>query len=227
MSLQRPIGVLLIDLQRAFVDGIWRANLPDEEVEPIKKSFENCTSLLGSGLGKIPILMTRCPFPGKDFDLYGSLATVVDQNQPYVIKPSTSVMHAHGFSHWVETELLQKGINTLVIGGCTITSCVRVSSVRTQKTFASRGLQVVVDLNLCGARKRTYVQRCPSCMELYMEFGDVDSSRNPRCMCGNVGVKMVSPVEKAIQCMRDENVEVVDSFRWEPYLINLTGSEKW
>ena len=153
MSLQRSIGLLLIDLQRAFVDGVWRANLPDEEIEPIKKSFENCANLLGqSGLRKIPILMTRCPFEGEDFELHESLVSVVDKNQPYVIKPSTSVMHARGFRQWVETELLQQGISTLVIGGCTTTSCVRVSSVKTQKTFGDRGLQVVVDLSLCGAR---------------------------------------------------------------------------
>ena len=41
----RPIGLLLIDLQRAFVDGIWRMGLPDEEVEPIKKSFETCATV--------------------------------------------------------------------------------------------------------------------------------------------------------------------------------------
>lgn len=218
MSVQRPIALLLIDLQRAFVDGIWRASLPDEEVQPIKKSFENCASLLGSDLGKIPILMTRCPFQGNDFELCDSVASVVDKDQPYVIKPSTSVMHAHGFRQWVEAELLQKEINTLVIGGCTTTSCVRVSSTRTQKTFAGRGLQVVVDLNLCGARKSNYVRRCPSCMDLYMAIGDTHSSKNPRCACGNDGVEMISPVEKAIQCMRDENVEVVDSFEWNPYL---------
>lgn len=218
MSLQRPIGLLLIDLQRAFVDGIWRAHLPDDEVEPIKKSFENCASLLGSGLRNVPVLMTRCPFEGRDFELHDSLTSVVDQNQSFVIKPSMSVIHAHGFGQWVETALLGKGINTLVIGGCTTTSCVRVSSIKTQKAFASRGLQVVVDLNLCGARKRNFVQRCPSCLELYMRFGDVNSSSNPRCTCGSVVDEMISPVEKAVQCMRTENVEVVDVFDWKPYI---------
>ena len=220
MSLQRPIGLLLIDLQRAFVDGIWRTCLPDEEVEPIKKSFENCARLLGAGVrNTIPILMTRCPFEGNDFELHDSLTTVVHKNQRYVIKPSTSVMHACGFKEWVEEELLKKGINTLLIGGCTTTSCVRVSSMRTQKAFARKGLQVIVDLNLCGARKCNYVQRCPSCLELYLRFGDIDSSCNPRCTCGDVGVEMVSPVQKAVQCMRDENVQVLETFDWKPYIL--------
>ena len=212
--MERPIGLLLIDLQRAFVDGIWRAYLPDEEVEPIKKTFENCASLLGSGLRHVPLLMTRCPF-----ELYDSLTSVVDKYQRYVIKPGNSVMHAVGFRNWVENNLLKQGINTLVIGGCTTTSCVRVSSVQTQKAFVSKGLQVVVDLNLCGARKRNYVQRCPSCLELYMRFCDIDPSRNPRCSCGGVGVEMVSPVDKAVQCMQDNNVDVVQTFDWKPYLL--------
>lgn len=217
--MERPIGLLLIDLQRAFVDGIWRAYLPDEEVEPIKKTFENCASLLGSGLRHVPLLMTRCPFEGSDFELYDSLTSVVDKYQRYVIKPGNSVMHAVGFRNWIENNLLKQGINTLVIGGCTTTSCVRVSSVQTQKAFASKGLQVVVDLNLCGARKRNYVQRCPSCLELYMRFCDIDRSRNPRCSCGGVGVEMVSPVDKAVQCMQDNNVDVVQTFDWKPYLL--------
>lgn len=137
-SIPRPIGLLLIDLQRAFVDGVWRAFLPDEEVEPIKMSFHNCAKLLGSRLKNVSTLMTRCPFEGNDFELDESLTPVVDENHRYVIKPSTSVMHAHGFREWVEEELLKRGINTLVIGGCTTTSCVRVSSIRTQKAFARK-----------------------------------------------------------------------------------------
>ena len=53
-SVPRPAGLLLIDLQRAFVDGIWRGYVPDEEVEPIKKSFQNRAKLLRSGLNNVP-----------------------------------------------------------------------------------------------------------------------------------------------------------------------------
>lgn len=218
-SLPRPVGLLLIDLQRAFVDGIWRAYLPDEEVEPIKSSFQNCAKLLRSGLNNVPTLMTRCPFGGSDFELHDSVASVVDKNQRYVIKPNTSAMDAKGFREWVEQELLKQGTNTLVMGGCTTTSCVRVSAMRTQTAFASKGLQVIVDLNLCGARKRNYVPRCPSCLQLYMDFGDVEPSRNPHCACGGADVEMISPVEKAVQCMRDKGVEVMETFDWKPYTL--------
>ena len=92
-SVPRPVGLLLIDLQRAFVDGIWRAYLPDEEVEPIKKSFQNCAKLLRSGLNNVPTLMTRCPFGDSDFELHDSVASVVDKNQRYVIK-AQHICHA-------------------------------------------------------------------------------------------------------------------------------------
>lgn len=219
--IRRKIGLLLIDLQSAFVDGAWRAYLPDEEVEPIKKSFENCAKLLRSGLNNVPLLMTRCPFPGGDFELDDSLNSVVDKNQRYVIKPSTSVMDARGFREWVEEELLKQGINTLVMGGCTTTSCVRVSSVRTQKAFSHKGLQVVVDLGLCGARKTNSIQRCPSCLKVYMECGDFEPSRNRHCTCSGIDVRMASSVDKAVQCMQEEGVEVLESFDWKPYMHQL------
>lgn len=223
--MRRKIGLLLIDLQKAFVDGAWRAYLPDEEVEPIKKSFENCAKLLRSGLKNVPLLMTLCPFPGSDFELDDSLTSVVGKNQRYVIKPSTSVMNARGFREWLEEELLKQGINTLVVGGCTTTSCVRVSSIRTQKAFGHKGLQVVVDLGLCGARKKNGIQRCPSCMQQYMECGDYEPSCNPHCTCAGVDVVMTSPIDKAVQCMQDEGVEVLENFDWTPYMLQSSVTE--
>ena len=87
-SVPRPVGLLLIDLQRAFVDGIWRAYLPDEEVEPIKKSFQNCATLLRTGLNNVPTLMTRCPFGGSDFELHDSVASVVDKIRDTLSNPA-------------------------------------------------------------------------------------------------------------------------------------------
>jgi len=51
-----------------------------------------------------------------------------------------------------------------------------------------------------------------------MRFGDIDSSRNPRCTCSHAGDKYIFPVEKAVQYMRDANVEVVETFDWRPHL---------
>jgi hypothetical protein len=43
------------------------------------------------------------------------------------------------------------------MGGCTLNSCVRVSSIETRHLAAPRGLGVIVDLGLCGARRGNYI----------------------------------------------------------------------
>ena len=65
------------------------------------------------------------------------------------------------------------GINVLVIGGCTTTSCVRVSSTEIASQLKGEGLagiRVVVDLNLCGARSENYektADRDPVLVRIY------------------------------------------------------------
>ena len=43
-----------------------------------------------------------------------------------------------------------------MIAGCTLNSCVRVSAVETQRLFGPRGLRVLGDLGLSGARVGNY-----------------------------------------------------------------------
>jgi hypothetical protein len=64
-------------------------------------------------------------------------------------------------------DLLARGKTRLILGGCTLNSCVRVSAVETRRLFADRGLRVVVDLGLCGSRLGNYA---PSA-----EFGGLSS----------------------------------------------------
>lgn len=52
-----------------------------------------------------------------------------------------------------------------------------------------------------------------------MDFGDVKPSHNPCCTCGGADVEMISPVDKAVQCMRDKGVEVMETFDWKPYSV--------
>ena len=52
--------------------------------------------------------------------------------------------------------LIKGGIKILVMGGCTLNSCVRVSARETGLRFRDGGLSVVVDLSLCGARTSNY-----------------------------------------------------------------------
>ena len=74
------------------------------------------------------------------------------------------VQYLGGFQAWnsdpaiLSGVRLRQGIGVLVIGGCTTTSCVRVSSTRIAGQLEEQGLsmKVVVDLNLCGARKENF-----------------------------------------------------------------------
>ena len=73
----------------------------------------------------------------------------------------------------------------LVIGGCTITSCIRVSSTSIAYKFSSYGLDVVVDLSLCGARSDNYEKNADQNQTLVKIYGK-DKCKNK------------SPVELAI-----------------------------
>ena len=78
-------------------------------------------------------------------------------------------------------------LSTLVLAGCTLSSCVRVSALEVQRLMGGiGGLQVVVDRALCGARRSNYYSS--------QEFGGRSS------------------VEAAIQEMEGEGVRVVTGF---------------
>ena len=62
----------------------------------------------------------------------------------------------NGYKEWVE-DLIISGKKTLVMGGCTLNSCLRVSAIETRRCFRNAGLDVVVDLSLAGARTSNYM----------------------------------------------------------------------
>ncbi len=57
--------------------------------------------------------------------------------------------------------LIEGGIKVLVVRGCTLNSCVRVSARETRLRFRNDGLSVVVDMSLCGARACNYAPSSP------------------------------------------------------------------
>jgi hypothetical protein len=77
----------------------------------------------------------------------------------------------------------------LIMGGCTLNSCLRVSSIDTLRFFQERGLRVVVDLSLSGARTGNFA---PS-----FQYGGC------------------SAVESAIGQMKDAGVLVVRQIPWK------------
>jgi hypothetical protein len=153
-------AVLLIDPQRSFTSGAWMQSIGargTEDVVPIKQAFVNCAKLLGKRYHTLEIMFTRCPFPPASYGWDERLDGMIDAAQLYFIKPGNSVLFPphNGFKEWVG-HCLQDGKKTLLMGGCTLNSCVRVSAIETQRLFAHHDLQVVVDLNLSGARLRNY-----------------------------------------------------------------------
>ena len=62
----------------------------------------------------------------------------------------------NGFKRWVG-RCVDRGKKMLIMGGCTLNSCVRVSSIETQKKFKNSRVQVAVDLSMCGARAGNFI----------------------------------------------------------------------
>ena len=89
----------------------------------------------------------------------------------------------------------------LVIGGCTTTSCVRVSSTEIAAQLDEQGLngklRLVVDLNLCGARSENFEKTADQDPVLVRIYG--------REFC-----KDKSAVDLAIVQMRRAGVEVLE-----------------
>ena len=182
---------LIIDPQRSFTQGAWMQSIGDEaavDVEPIAAAFKNCSRLLNEIYGRREIMFTRCPFPPGSYDWDDCLAEIIDDKQLYFIKPGNSVLipPCNGFKEWVE-RCIEFGKYTLVIGGCTLNSCVRVSSIETLKYFKSKNLRIVVDLSICGARTRNFL---PS--PLYNGLSAVESAVNQMAAAG---VQVVRRIE--------------------------------
>lgn len=185
-------AALLIDPQRSFTSGAWMHSIgPDAETEvrPLERAFANCADWLRVTHGRIEFMVTRCPFPPDSYGWDPRVDDVLDENQPYFVKPGNSVLWppTNGFAQWVES-MIGRGKSNLVMGGCTLNSCVRVSAIETQRRFGESGLQVVVDLSLCGARTSNFL---PSA-----EFGGMSS------------------VESAVREMVSEGVTVVPHVEW-------------
>ncbi|KAH3765545.1 hypothetical protein Pelo_2585 [Pelomyxa schiedti] len=82
----------------------------------------------------------------------------------------------------------------VVVGGCTLTSCVRVSACDLQEMFSGQRLEVVVDLSLCGARRDNYEIRAGPHHDVFRE-GE-------------------TAVECAIRTMKECGVIVVPAYPW-------------
>jgi hypothetical protein len=186
-------AVLIIDPQQSFTHGAWMKSIGaggERDVVPIQIAFDHCKTLLQHYYGQIEMFFTRCPFPPKSYGWEQGLAKILDHDQIYLLKPGNSVFFppSNGYKVWVEQRMAE-GMRTLVMGGCTFNSCVRVSAIETQQWFRAEGLQVVVDWELSGARACNYM---PSAQ-----------------------YNGLSAVADAIEQMRGAGVKVVQAVAWQ------------
>ncbi|MFC1707811.1 cysteine hydrolase family protein, partial [Planctomycetota bacterium] len=186
--------LLLIDPQRSFTTGAWMQSVgadAEVEVEPIRLAFDNCARLLRGHRHLVEVMFTRCPFPPDSYEWDERVTDLIDSSQPYFMKPGNSVLFppTNGFREWLAS-LLGRGRKTLVMGGCTLNSCVRVSSIETQRYLRDRGMQVVVDLSLSGARTSNF-RRSP----LYAGRSSVESAIREMA---SAGVRVVACVDWAV-----------------------------
>lgn len=176
-------ALLIIDPQRSFASGTWMRSMGpsgDREVRPIRLAFDNCARLLRARYRRLETMFTRCPFPPESYDWDERLDGILADSQLYFVKPGNSIMWppTNGFAEWVEG-LLARGKHTLVMGGCTLNSCLRVSASETQRRFRADALRVVVDLSLCGARTRNYVES-----PVFGGRSSVESAMREMAACG-------------------------------------------
>ncbi len=155
-------AILLIDPQRSFTSGVWKRSIGpdgDREVEPLRQAFANCGELLSTSARRLETMFTRCPFPPESYEWDQRIAELVADDQLYFVKPGNSALWppTNGCREWLGS-LVARGKTTLVVGGCTLNSCVRVSAIEIRTLIADRGLEVVVDLGLCAARTGNYAR---------------------------------------------------------------------
>jgi len=156
---------------------------------PIQAAFDNCAALLKAVYHRTEVMFTRCPFPPDSYGWDERLEGIIDPDQFYFIKPGNCALlpETNGFREWVE-RLISSGKKSLVMGGCTLNSCLRITSLETLSAFRDRGLEVIVDLSLCGARSSNYANS--------PQFGGI------------------SAVETALKQMSGEGVRVAERVEW-------------
>ena len=192
-----PTCLLLIDCQSAFITGCWAQGFGMDQISPLQQAFSRCRDLLASGIlqqKRVTLVTTKCPFWSLQDRAFDPSVISYFDNVPCFIKPNNSVFEAKGWDSFMSKFVDQAAQTRLVIGGCTLTSCVRVTACDNAKVFGPRGLEVVVDISLCGARTDNYRPEGPG--HWIIHEGE-------------------SAVQCAIRTMRKSGVNVVDKYMWE------------
>ncbi|CAF2526678.1 unnamed protein product [Rotaria sp. Silwood2] len=214
-NIHRRFALILIDPQNGFInDGYWSRMFPMGQSTPILESFHRIVLFLRSipNPDLIPILISETGFSRRDRQIFEPIANEISQRGftsiTRIYKPHTNLSICPGVHQWLHEQLQSK--LDIIIGGCTITSCIRDSSIQMKKMFPQ--LNLFVDQNLCAARKDNYVERCEKCLERYMIDGSSPNQDCTVCVSKDSTKQMLSPVQLAFQQMKDANVNVIDNY---------------
>ena len=186
---------------------------PPDDVNAIIKAFQQCSTLLSSIPPDQLLILSQCPFSlSSDFSLDHSISCLrTKKKHKLVLKPGNNILDASGFESHLDSLLLAyPELDCIMVGGCTLTSCVRVSSCAVREKYSDR-LSVVVPLELCGARDANYKQRCLDCFSKY-----TDRIKVGECVeCDKEGVEKLSPVDRAVTDMRNAGCIVASRVHFE------------
>jgi nicotinamidase-related amidase len=153
-------ALMIIDPQRSFTKGAWMKSIgsqAQQDIKAIELGFRHCAQLIRQYEHLIETMFSKCPFPPDSYEWDDHFKEIIDPKQLYFIKPGNSILFppTNGYRQWVE-QILDRGKSILVMGGCTLNSCVRVSAIETLTFFKSKNLRVIVDLSISGARIFNY-----------------------------------------------------------------------
>ncbi|UJR30005.1 hypothetical protein I4U23_017551 [Adineta vaga] len=214
-NITKRFALILIDPQNGFInDGCWARMFPPGQSTPILEAFHHIVSFLRSipNPSSIPILISETGFSHHDRQIFEPIENELSQCNFLSItrtyKPHTNLSVCSGVRQWLQ-EQVHENID-VVIGGCTITSCVRDSSIQIKKLFPQ--LKLFVDQSLCAARKDNYIQRCQKCLERYMIHASPPVEECAVCLGKDSNEKSISPVELAFQQMKNAGVKVVGQY---------------
>ena len=214
-NIPKRFALILIDPQNGFInDGSWSRMFPIGQSTPILEAFNRIVLFLRSipNPQSIPILISETGFSHHDRQIFEPIANELSQRQFHSItrtyKPHTNLSICPGVRQWLDEQLEAK--LDIIIGGCTITSCVRDSSIQMKKIFPQ--LNFYVDQSLCAARKDNYIKRCATCLERYMIYASPPLQQCDVCLRKDSNEQIVSPVELAFQQMKEIGVNVVDNY---------------
>lgn len=208
-------ALILIDPQNGFINnGYWSRMFANGQTVPILDVFNRIVDFLRSipDPESIPILISETGFSSRDRQVYEPIANELSNRKfaslTRTYKPHTNLSICAGVQEWLNKQ--SESQLDIVIGGCTITSCVRDSSIQMKRKFPQ--LNFIVVENLCAARADNYLERCETCFERYMIDGSAPNQQCLTCKNENSTKHNRSPVQLAYQQMRDAGVQVVDNY---------------